>query len=379
MARLRIVSRPGSDMLYVRGAVRRQSVFESTGTSDPERAEAYRAKREAELWDSSVFGQKAVVTFAHAVASYLETDIRSAATCAYVEKLLDHFGTSALRTINQTSVDRAYKAILTPGAGGATKLRAVLTPLRAILEHAARRGWCERPAFETPRLPKPSTPFLRPDQATALVRGAAPHLRPLLVFLIGTGARMSEALELDWAAVDLVGARAVVRQKQGTERHIDLPPVVIAALAALPDRKGRVFRPARHNCKELGDAYRDTGRAGGGQIKTAWGSACAAAGLPGEWKEWLRKDRPGKTWRRFMPTITPHAVRHTWATWHYCVHRDLLQLRDDGGWETVKMVERYAKKMPDAYRAQILAWWGARAESVQPASEEGKTATRSAV
>jgi integrase len=80
-----------------------------------------------------------------------------------------------------------------------------------------------------------------------------------------------------------------------------------------------------------------------------------------------------------MRAITPHAVRHTWATWHYCVHRDLLQLRDDGGWETVKMLERYAKKMPDAYRAQIVAWWGARAESVQPASEEEKTATRSAV
>ena len=51
----------------------------------------------------------------------------------------------------------------------------------------------------------------------------------------------------------------------------------MAAVGRVPDRDGRVFRPARHNGKELGDAYRDTGRNGGGQIKTAWGSACAAA------------------------------------------------------------------------------------------------------
>lgn len=365
MPGLRVVPRDGASMLYVRGTVRGQSVFESTGTTDPERAEAFRAKREAELWDRSVFGAKAVVTFAHAVASYLESEPRSHATCGYVRKLLTHFGMAPLSSIDQESVDKAYRVILTSGAGGSTKLRAVLTPLRAILEHAARRQWCARPAFESPHVPKAKTPFLRPDQATALVRHASPHLRPLLIFLLGTGARMSEALELDWTMVDLAGARAVVQQKQGTERHIDLPPVVIAALSALPEREGRVFRPARHNAKSLSESYRDTGRSGGGQIKTAWGHACAGAGLPGEWKEWARRDRPGKVWRRFQPAITPHGLRHTWASWHYCVHRDPLQLRDDGGWETVKMVERYAKVMPSAYRDQIIAWWAGAAAEVK--------------
>ena len=49
------------------------------------------------------------------------------------------------------------------------------------------------------------------DQAKVerLIAAAAPHVKPLLLFLIGTGARMSEALELEWNAVDLVGARAI--------------------------------------------------------------------------------------------------------------------------------------------------------------------------
>ena len=83
---LKLIQRPGTAFLYVRGAVRGQSVFESTGTADPQKAEAYRAKREAELWDRSIYGAKreaelwdrsiygakAVVSFAHAVTSYLE-------------------------------------------------------------------------------------------------------------------------------------------------------------------------------------------------------------------------------------------------------------------------------------------------------------------
>ncbi len=185
----------------------------------------------------------------------------------------------------------------------------------------------------------------------------SPHLRPLLVFLFCVGPRLAEALELDWSQVDLDGGSCILRQKQGTERHADLPPAAVAALSTLPDRTGLVFQPARHNSKTLSeDGYRNTGRASGGQIKTAWASACRRAGLPGELQAWPRKDRPG-AFQRFAPVYTPHDCRHTWATWHYCVHKDLLLLRDAGGWESVSMVERYAKKMPDHYRDQVLAWW----------------------
>jgi len=63
------------------------------------------------------------------------------------------------------------------------------------------------------------------------------HLKPVLVFLLGTGARKAEAHELDWACVELKGRRVVVWQKQGNERHSDLPPRVYASLASLPYRK----------------------------------------------------------------------------------------------------------------------------------------------
>lgn len=369
---LKLVRRPGSDQIYVRGTVRGQSVFESTGTSDPERAEGYRARRENELWDRSVYGARAVVTFAAAVESYLTKEQRTPTTLRAVGLLLEHFKTRPLSKINQEALDGAYRVILTKGteASAATKIRHVLTPLRAILEHAAVRQWCDRPAFETPKVPRTRTHFLRPAEATALVASAAEHLRPLLVFLIGTGVRMSEALELEWQHVDLRGARAVVWQKQDNERHVDLPPVVVAALSRLPHREGRVFRPVRSRRpagakkgKTVGDAYMDTGRTGGGQIKAAWSSACRKAGLPGTWRVWTPIGH--KHERRFyVPEVTPHDLRHTWATWHYCVHKDLIRLKDDGGWSTITMVTRYAKKMPDAYRAEIMAWLEGRPVAV---------------
>jgi len=367
---LKIVTRANTETLYLRGTVRGRSIYESTGTTDPRQAEEYRAKREAEIWKESLYGKRAVVTFAHAVTAYIEAGPRSDATKAFLLRLLDHYGTTRLSEINQTSLDNAYRFVLRDGAEAspATKVRSVLTPLRSVLEFAAIRQWCDRPAFDKPKIPATRAVFLRPHQVDELIAAAAPHLRPMLVFLFGTGARMSEALELGWRDVDLRGARAVVWQKQGNERHIDLPPRVCAALASLPHRDGIVFRPIRSRRpngaargKVTGESYADNNRTSGGQIKSGWSSACHKSGLPGHMRVWTPTGQT-HTRRFFVPDATPHDARHTWASWHYCLHRDLLRLKADGGWGNVTTVTRYAKLMPDAYRDDIAAWFAGRAE-----------------
>ena len=32
------------------------------------------------------------------------------------------------------------------------------------------------------------------------------------------------------------------------------------------------------------------------------------------------------------PAITPHDLRHTWASWHYANHKDSMKLEVDGQW-----------------------------------------------
>jgi len=117
----------------------------------------------------------------------------------------------------------------------------------------------------------------------------------------------------------------------GTE-NVLLPPRVVVTLANLPHRDENVIR------RDDGKPYADRHREGGGQIKTAW-------------KATLRR-------ARLDPELTPHDLRHTWATWHYAVHKDLLLLKVEGDWSSVTLVERYAHLMPAGYADAIQQFLG---------------------
>lgn len=227
--------------------------------------------------------------------------------------------------------------------------------------------------FERPRLPKARPAFLLPAQAEAAVAGAAPHLGPLLVFLACVGARTGEALRLDWTDVDLAAGTATFWEdetKAGRRRVARLSPRAVAALAALPLRTGRVFR------RDDGEPYKIT-EGKGGVVKTAWATAAGRAGLPGRWSERPnRSGMPGGPPRRvFHPEHSPHDLRHTWASWHYALHKDLLLLKEEGGWSSVAMVERYAHLMPSGQEAAIREFWGLPPE---PAARVGTKLTQPA-
>jgi integrase len=348
------------DFWHIVGTVAGRRIRESTGIrrEHSELAEARRIKREHEILTRSIHGEKGLVTFGEAAESYLTSEHRAASTAGHVARLLRHFGPDVrLKDIGQAEVDRAYRAILRPGPKGATKIRCVLTPLRAVMSHAAVRKWCDVPAFEEPstRDSDTRTTFLLPAQATALVQAATSiEHRALFTFLIGCGTRASEAFDLPWADVDLRGARARVFQKQGTWREVDLPPVVVAALASLPHRDGFVFRPPpRVVGVETIQAprYTDLNREGGGQVRSAFAGACRRAGLPGRWVETTKKEH-----RYWQPTVRLHDLRHTWASWHYAMNRDVLRLMVAGGWSNQHMVQRYAHLLPEHYAEECRAW-----------------------
>lgn len=352
---LKLIKRADSSFWHIVGTVNGQRVRESTGTSSKKRAEEYRAKREHQAWQESIYGARSVVTFSHAVAAYLEAECRSETTKFHLARLLEHFKEQRLVDIAQPQLDEAYRHILREGvnASPATKIRGVLTPLRAVLEFAAIRRWCDRPAFDRPKVRKSKSVFLLPEEIKAIIQHAEDHLKPLLIFLVGTGVRASEALELEWSKVDLKARCAVVWQKQGTERRVYLPSVVMSALHLLPYRDGRVFRSVRYG--KMTEGYSDNGRTSGGQFKKGWAGACKRAGMPGRERFWTPKGEKRERCQ-FVPDHTPHDLRHTWATWHYCLHRDLLRLKEEGGWESISVVTRYAKVMPDVYAHEIQAF-----------------------
>lgn len=351
---LKLSRREGSPFWWITGSVSGTRIRESTGTVDRGIADEYRAARENALHRAAIHGAPvARATFATCVVSYLQHGgPHSDATRARIRRILDEVGPlTAADDIDQARIDVLCLKLLRPGPAPATRLREVTTPIRAILTHAAKRRLCAVPAFEIGKPSPVRTEWLSPAEAERLVAVAAEHLQPLLVFLIGTGARMSEALTLDWSDVDLSHAQANLRDtKPGTHRPAALCPRVVAALAAMEGRIGHVFRT------QTGAPYLPRKIQGGGQIKTAWAHAKRAAAI--------------------TKPITPHGLRHTWASWHYACHRDLLKLKVEGGWSKVEMVERYAHLMPDGMVDAIHAFRGTLLTQKLPQRQKSRVRSR---
>ena len=356
---LRVTTRSDTGTLWITGTVRPAGakhgyrVRQRAGSDSEAAAREEAAAIELQILRNHHLGARPVERgFAFAVTSYLESQRRSPGTVALVSRLLQHFGNVPLSGINQETIDRARPLVLTGDPAPGTIRRNLIVPLRAILMHAYRRGWCDIPRFELPPEPEGRTDFLLPAQVERLLANAG-HIRPLLTYLICTGCRIGEALALDWSQVDLRGARANVwgdQTKAGRRRVVELPPAAVAALGGLAHRDGFVF------LRSDGEPYRATGD-GGGHIAGPWGVACREAELPGEWVMLARPDRPSQA-KRFVPAFGVHVLRHSWASWRYALHPDPFALQRAGGWSSVALVERYAHLMPDGHAEAIRRVWG---------------------
>jgi integrase len=322
---LKLVQRPGSPHWQIVGSVRGIRVRESTGTSDRRKAEESRARRENEILDQSIHGRPATVTFASAVVSYLTHGGEG----RNLEKLVKELGNRRLAEIDQELIDATARKLY-PGCKPSSHARRIYTPVSAVLRHAASYGWCAERTFRRPAVSPVKTRWLRPAEAQRLIEACSPHMARMVLFMLYTGGRVSEVLYLDWSNVDLSRQHAIFTDtKNGEERGVPLHPAIVAMLANLDHREGAVFR------RPDGEAY--AGRSGdhtGGQIKTAFNAAVRRAKLKGG--------------------VTPHTLRHTWATWEYAAHRDIYRLMRLGGWKTVSMVQRYVKIDATDFAAGLL-------------------------
>lgn len=294
-----IPPRPGRSRFWrLRGTIRGIAVDETTGVESKELADAIRIKREGEILDESVFGPRISRRFAEAAVTYIET-VKPGRTQAHAiightrvdgsisRCLIDDFGKMLVSAIDQAAVDKVMRERFS-NAAPATVQRHFLTPLIAVLTFASERKWCDRPQLWRPPTTKGRSRWVVYNEADKLLCGASPHIYRLALFLMLSGARMSEALGLDWHDVNLVERWAVFRdtKRKGEDRGVPLHPQIVVMLANLRHRKGVVFLTPR------GEPYAE--REGGGHIKTAWAATLRRAGIR---------------------ELRPHDLRHTFSTW----------------------------------------------------------------
>jgi integrase len=64
------------------------------------------------------------------------------------------------------------------------------------MTHAAKPKLCDKPAFERPKQPRGRVRWITFEEADRLIASCAPHLVPLVTFMLFTGCRIGEALAL---------------------------------------------------------------------------------------------------------------------------------------------------------------------------------------
>lgn len=146
--------------------------------------------------------------------------------------------------ITQESIDRVIEGLRARGNSDAT-INRKLSPLRILLEAARKRKWL----VEAPELPhwkegKGRVRFFTDPEEAQLLRTVLnfdPDCHALFMFLIDTGARVGEALKLEWR--DLTNKRATFWDtKNGDSRTVPLTKRVVAMLNERDlDQRSRPF------------------------------------------------------------------------------------------------------------------------------------------
>lgn len=290
--------------------------------------------------------------FADAAYVYLKTCPQS--EVKRVQRLLTQFQSDPLSSFTPDKIDAGEEALY-PGRTakfkGSTLNREYRTPLAAVLHDAARRElmpWREVPKYTEPQ----RTRWIEPEQALALIAAAEAgdarksalnkkrkeefyqgRLAPLLIFMLTTGARISESVGIIWRDVDMKRREVRLEDTKNDESYtVHLGDLAFEAIANLPG--------PRHPDRQI---FGYTKRWG---PRTALETACKKSGL-------VECDKDGNITRYLF---SPHKARHSFATWLRRQHgMDLKKLMELGRWKNVQSVMRYAHVSADEHAPAIAA------------------------
>ena len=249
--------------------------------------------------------------------------------------------------------------------------------LRAFFEDLAIWGWAERPArpllfaSDVPRLDRPLPRALAPDADRDLMAAVAvlddPFARNGIAILRGTGMRLGELLDLEldclWDTPTHGTWVKVPVGKLGTERTVPLDAPTLAVFDTWMAHRGRQRPLAHPRDGHLAEfLFMERGRRlSAYRLRRGLDDAVTAAGLQGRGGAALR--------------VTPHQLRHTYATSLVNAGMSLQALMAVMGHVSPEMTLRYASIASPTVRAAYEAAMGkVRARSALVLAPAGRTA-----
>lgn len=243
--------------------------------------------------------------------------VRSYRQC--LARLAQSFAGKRLNEIDPFAIEKHKQARITAGAPVAANRE--LATLKALFNRCREWGFFhgENPAARVKpvREPKGRLRYIEPEEEGRLLAAAREPLRTIILTGLYAGLRVqAEALTLQKADVDLRHGLLTVQAayaKSGETRTVPLNAVLREALGRAMSRSQGAFVFARPD----GRPYHS--------IRTAFRTACRRASLAG---------------------VSPHTLRHTFASRLAMAGYDLRTIQELGGWKELKMVERYAHLNP---------------------------------
>jgi integrase/recombinase XerC len=242
---------------------------------------------------------------------------------------------------------RSYLASL-HGRNDAVTIGRKISSLRAFFRLAVRRRLVAASpvaGLRSPKRAKRLPSFLGKDDAGRLLDAApdgerdAALARALCEVLYGAGLRISEACQLDLADVEADGNGAQITVRQGKGRKDRIVPLGSKAWQALRD-----YFPTRQQCLAgSGGGEPDVGRTRAGGRRTP--------DLPALFVTRRGRRLGPRVARRLLarrealtgvPAVSPHALRHSFATHLLGEGADLRAIQELLGHASLRTTQRYA-------------------------------------
>lgn len=278
-------------------AERRSRLRGSCKTSDKDIAARQIAEIETSYWKGHFDGPGSILTFRQAAQLY-----RAAGKSErFLARIENHFRDTLVKDITAGSI-RQMAIDLYPKCTGASRNRQGIAPAQAVINFASESDLCSpirvRRFKVDAKVKEPVTmEWLEPFMANANAAIAA-----LGLFMFLTGARIGEAMAVQWDDVSLNGCTVLIKQsKVSTERISHLPTRLVAAIANLPRVAGRPVFVYQHP----------------DDVVRAWHGAIKRAGIK---------------------RLTPHCCRHGFATGLLRKGVDVVTVAKLGGWRTPAQV-----------------------------------------
>lgn len=194
--------RKGNRFYIIRGRFAGRDVEKATRTKDRPDAERLKYRIERRLLHSSIPGPGAAVTFRRAADLYSAAKHATRREEQRLDKLSAVIGHKLVSELSQADLDGAA-AELHGNDTPETRNRNVYTPAAAVLHYAARSKWCEWQRFDRPKMKDPETRAAAPAAVRALLGATTGKQRLLILWLLKHGTRISGALAVDCARIDL--------------------------------------------------------------------------------------------------------------------------------------------------------------------------------